>query len=89
MLVHNKQYTLNPDDITVYTGGGQGDEAYDNGGLPDFTIINSVDVGDVGDLISLKIKEQEMSKNDGRLIDQLMANLEVTYLSLIHIFIWS
>ena len=79
MFVNNNQYTLNPDDITIYTGGGQGDEAYDNGGLPDFTIINSVDVGDDGDLISLKIKEQEMSKNDGRLIDQLMANLEVTY----------
>lgn len=79
MLFNNNEYTLNPDDITVYTGGGQGDEAYDNGGLPDFTIINSVDVGDDGDLISLKIKEQEMSKNDGRLIDQLMANLEVTY----------
>ncbi len=79
MLFNNNEYTLNPDDITIYTGGGQGDEAYDNGGLPDFTIINSVDVGDDGDLISLKIKEQEMSKNDGRLIDQLMANLEVTY----------
>lgn len=79
MLFNNNEYTLNPDDITIYTGGGQGDEAYDNGGLPDFTIINSVDVGDDGDLISLKIKEQEMPKNDGRLIDQLMANLEVTY----------
>lgn len=79
MLFNNNEYTLVPDDITIYIGGGQGDETYDNGGFPDFTIVNSVDVNYSGELKSLTIKGQEMSTDDGRLIDQLMDHLEVTY----------
>lgn len=34
MLFNNKEYTLAPDDITIYTGGGQGEENYDDGRFP-------------------------------------------------------
>ena len=43
MFVNNLEYTLSPDDITVYTGGGQNDEIYDNGGLPKLTLSNCID----------------------------------------------
>lgn len=43
MFVNNKEYTLRPDDITIYTGGGQGDEIYDNGGLPKLSLNNCID----------------------------------------------
>lgn len=38
MFVNNKEYTLRPDDITIYTVGGQGDEEYDDGGFPEPSI---------------------------------------------------
>ena len=44
MFVNNNEYTLSPDDITIYTGGGQGDENYDNGGFPKFTLTNCIDL---------------------------------------------
>lgn len=37
-----RKYTLNPDAITIYTGGGQGDENYVTG-FPVFTINNCID----------------------------------------------
>lgn len=43
MLFNNTQYTLSADDTTIYTGGGQGDEVYDDGGFPAVTMYNSVD----------------------------------------------
>jgi uncharacterized repeat protein (TIGR02543 family) len=43
MFFNNKEYTLRPDDITIYTGGGQNDEIYDNGGLPKLTLNNCID----------------------------------------------
>ncbi len=48
MLVNNAEYTLTPDDVTIYRGGGQGDETYDDGGFPAVTINNSVDLS-IGD----------------------------------------
>lgn len=80
MFVNNNIYTLAPDDITIYTGGGQGDETYDDGGFPAITLNNSVDFALFSDDISsLKINNEEMSKENGRLIDQLISNLEATY----------
>lgn len=43
MFVNNKEYTLRPDDVTIYTGGGQDDEKYDNGGFPELTLYNCID----------------------------------------------
>lgn len=79
MFVNNNEYTLTADDITIYIGGGQGNENYDDG-FPAVTINNSVDFALLSDdLSSLEIDNVEMSKEDGRLIDQLIANLEPTY----------
>ncbi len=84
MLVNNAEYTLTPDDVTIYRGGGQGDETYDNGGFPELTINNSVDLkytGDyTGDITSLEIKGEEIEATDEKtLLDQLIENLEVKY----------
>ena len=42
MFVNNLEYTLSPDDITIYTGGGVEDEVYDNG-FPELTLYNCID----------------------------------------------
>lgn len=44
MFVNNTEYTLAPDDVTIYTGGGQGDEQYDDGGFPELTLLDSIDL---------------------------------------------
>ena len=82
MLFNNAEYTVAPDDITIYTGGGQGTEGnYETtGGFPKLTINNSVDLTSTGDLTSLEIKGDECSATgEATLLDQLMALLEVTY----------
>lgn len=80
MLVNNAEYTLTPDDVTIYRGGGQGDETYDNGGFPELTINNSVDLKYTGDITSLEIKGEEIEATDEKtLLDQLIENLEVKY----------
>lgn len=79
MLVNNAEYTLTPDDVTIYRGGGQGDETYDNGGFPELTINNSVDLRS-GDITSLEIKGEEIKATDEKtLLDQLIENLDVKY----------
>ena len=79
MLVNNAEYTLTPDDVTIYRGGGQGDETYDNGGFPELTINNSVDLR-LGDITSLEIKGEEIKATDEKtLLDQLIENLDVKY----------
>ena len=70
MFVNNNEYTLAPDDITIYTGGGQGQET-SNSGFPALTITNSVD-----EIKSLTIDGQEQS---GNLMAALLQRLEVTY----------
>lgn len=80
MLVNNAEYTLTPDDVTIYRGGGQGDETYDNGGFPELTINNSVDLRYTGDITSLEIKGEKIEATDEKtLLDQLIENLEVKY----------
>ena len=90
MFVNNNEYTLNPDDITIYTGGGQGDENYDNGGFPKFTLTNCIDLSYFRnpatnqyeyDLKSLEVNgESYRATADERLVDQLIALLDVTYI---------
>lgn len=80
MLVNNAEYALTPDDVTIYRGGGQGDETYDNGGFPELTINNSVDLGYTGDITRLEIKGEEIEATDEKtLLDQLIENLDVKY----------
>lgn len=80
MLVNNAEYTLTPDDVTIYRGGGQGDETYDNGGFPELTINNSVDLRYTGDITSLEIKGEKIEATDEKtLLDQLIENLDVKY----------
>lgn len=88
MLVNNAEYTLTPDDITIYTGGGQGDEAYDDG-FPAVTLVNSVDLnfvknpetGKYGyDLKSLEVNGKEYTATaEESLVEQLVALVEATY----------
>ena len=80
MFVNNNEYTLTPDDITIYTGGGQGDETYDNGGFPKLTINGSVDLRYTGDLTSLEIKGESVTPTDDKtMLDQLLENIEAVY----------
>lgn len=73
MFVNNNIYTLAPDDITIYTGGGQGSEdATQNNGFPALTIANSVD-----EIKSLTIDDQAVTEDD--LMAALLGRLEVTY----------
>ena len=88
MLVNNAEYTLTPDDITIYTGGGRGDEAYDDG-FPAVTLVNSVDLsfvknpetGKYGyDLKSLEVNGKEYTATaEESLAEQLVALVEATY----------
>ena len=80
MLFNNKEYTLAPDDITIYTGGGQGEENYDDGGFPKLTINGSVDVKYTGDITSLEIKGVTIPATDDKtMLDQLLENIEAVY----------
>lgn len=84
MLVNNTEYVFNPDDITVYTGGGQGDENYDDG-FPEITLTNCVDTSPVTgkygyDLKSLEVKgEVYTATAEESLLDQLIGLLKVSY----------
>ncbi len=72
MLFNNKEYTLAPDDITIYTGGGQGNEIYDDGGFPKLTIANSVD-----EIESMTIDNEGVTGGD--LMETLLSYIDVTY----------
>ncbi len=72
MFVNNNIYTLAPDDITIYTGGGQGDEIYDNGGFPTVTIANSID-----DVKTIEIDGTTLSGEEA--MTALLSRLEATY----------
>ena len=74
MFVNNNEYTLAPDDTTIYTGGGQGNETYDDGGFPELSITGSVD-----DITSLEIDGQQVQADD--LMAELLNRLEVTYVN--------
>ena len=53
MLIHSNEYTIKPDDITIYTGGET------EGGLPEPTIINSTP-----DIDTITINEQNFEIDD-------------------------
>ena len=88
MFFNNGEYTLAPDEITIYTGGGQGDENYDDG-FPKVTLLNSIDLSfeknpatdKYGyDLKSLEVNgEAYTATADESLVDQLVNLLEATY----------
>lgn len=79
MFVNNTEYTLAPDDVTKYIGGGQGDEDYDDG-FPILSISDSIDLNYQGRLNSLTVNgEERTATEDKTLLDQLLELLEVTY----------
>ena len=89
MLVNNAEYTLTPDDVTIYRGGGQGDETYDNGGFPELTINNSVDLIYTGDITSLEIKGEEIEATDEKtLLDRFGLILNLIFGILIFVILW-
>lgn len=74
MLFNNKEYTLAPDDITIYTGGGQGQETSDNG-FPALTLTNCLD-----DIDTLVVDGQTVQSDD--LMGELLKLLTVSYTDL-------
>lgn len=75
MFVNSNEYVLAPDDTTVYIGGGQGDELYDNGGFPAPTFTGCLD-----DINKLEIGGVEVSSED--LMGELLKLLTVSYTDL-------
>lgn len=78
MLVNNDEYTLSPDDTTIYTGGGQGDETYDDGGFPVVTMFNSVD-----EIEKMTVNGEEVVEDPEKGVtfeNTLLGLLDVTYL---------
>lgn len=71
MFVNNNEYTLAPDDVTIYTGGGQGQETSDNG-FPTPTFTDSLD-----DIETLEIDGKEVQSDD--LMGALLKLFTVTY----------
>lgn len=76
MLFNNAEYTLAPDDVTIYIGGGQGDEEYDDGGFPAITMYNSVD-----EIQEMTINGEPVVEGNGITFESALMNLmDVTYL---------
>lgn len=76
MFVNNAEYTLAPDDVTIYIGGGQGDEEYDDGGFPAITMYNSVD-----EIQEMTINGEPVVEGNGITFESaLMDLMDVTYL---------
>lgn len=76
MFVNNDEYTLAPDDVTIYIGGGQGDEEYDDGGFPAVTMYNSVD-----EIQEMTIDGEPVAEGNGATFESaLMDLIDVTYL---------
>lgn len=73
MLVNNDEYTLTPDDIAVYTGGGQGEET-SNTGFPEYTLSHSLD-----DIESLAIDNKDTGLSGEEALDKLKELLTITY----------
>ena len=74
MLFNNNEYTLAPDDITVYSGGGQGQDTSDSG-FPMQTLVNCLD-----DIETLNIDGEEVESND--LMGELLELFTVSYADL-------
>lgn len=76
LFFNNKEYTLKPDDITIYTGGGHNDEEYDNG-FPELSLFNCLDLNSQKELSSLEIDGKAIT--EGNLMEQLVNLFTVTY----------
>lgn len=73
MFVNNNQYTLNPDDITIYTGGGQGTETSTTG-FPEYTLTDTLD-----SINTLTIDGEDTSLKGNEALDELQKYLTITY----------
>lgn len=74
MLVNSDEYTIAPDDVTIYTGGGQGNESYDDGGWPVVTLTNSLDT-----ITTLTYGDEDVLADGTDPLEYLMDKLEVSY----------
>ena len=76
MLVNNATYTISPDDITIYTGGGQGTEISETG-FPEFTLFNAIDFDDIN---SFTINDTAVDiSNEDAAMERLKDQFTVTY----------
>lgn len=73
MFVNNAEYTLSPDDTTIYTGGGQGEETSDDG-FPKLSFANCLD-----EVKKLEVDGQEITGTDEELTERLMEYVTVAY----------
>lgn len=74
MFVNSNEYTITPDAVTIYTGGGQGDESYDDGGWPVVTLTDSLD-----DITEMTYDGQDVLADGTDPLDYLMSQLAVSY----------
>lgn len=73
MFVNNGIYSLAPDDITIYTGGGQGTETSTTG-FPEYTLTDTLD-----EIETLKINDQDTQLTGDKALDELQKYLTITY----------
>lgn len=69
LLFNNKEYTLAPDDVTKYIGGGQGNENYGDG-FPAITMYNSVD-----EIKKMKINGSDVNEEEGVTFENALLDL--------------
>lgn len=74
MFVNSNEYTITPDAVTIYTGGGQGNESYDDGGWPVVTLTDSLD-----DITKMTYDGQDVLADGTDPLDYLMSQLAVSY----------
>lgn len=73
MFVNNGIYSLAPDDITIYTGGGQGTET-STIGFPEYTLTDTLD-----SINTLTIDREDTSLKGNEALDELQKYLTITY----------
>lgn len=74
MFVNNAEYTLSPDDITIYTGGGQGAETSETG-FPEVTLTGSVDK-----ITALEVNGNDTGLSGDEAMEYLLSLFHVTYM---------
>ena len=73
MFVNNNEYTLSPDDITIYTGGGQGEETSESG-FPTVTLNNCLD-----SIRKLEVNGEDTPFTGDAAMEHLVSLLSVSY----------
>lgn len=73
MFVNNNEYTLSPDDITIYTGGGQGEETSESG-FPTVTLNNCLD-----SIRKLEVNGKDTTFTGDAAMEHLVSLLSVSY----------